>query len=87
MTYEDLSGLAHDVICNQPPSRHFFSIVSVKMLTAFKYWLHLQDRIGSVDEDYASDRGEGFVTLERLKEVDQLEKACKDLAPTNMASG
>ena len=63
------------------------------MLTAFKYWLHLQDRIGSVDEDYASDRGEGFVTLERLKEVDQLEKACKDLAPTKakafktMASG
>jgi hypothetical protein len=72
----------------------YFSIVSVKLLKAFKYWLHLRDRLGSIDEDFAFDRGEGFVTIERIKEVDELEKACKDLAPTklkafkeNMASG
>jgi hypothetical protein len=93
MTYEDLDYLSGTVMRNNPPAGTYFSIVSVKLLKAFKYWLHLQDRLGSVDEDFAFDRGEGFVTLERIKEVDELEKACKDLAPTkskafkNMASG
>jgi hypothetical protein len=83
MTYEDLDGLSRNVMHNNPPEGTYFSIVSVKLLKAFKYWLHLQDRLGSFYEDFAFDRGEGFVTLERIKEVDELEKACKDLAPTN----
>jgi hypothetical protein len=94
MTYEDLDYLSHTVMHgNNPPAGTYFLIVSVKLLKAFKYWLHLQDHLGSIDEDFAFDRGEGFVTLERIKEVNELEKACKDLAPTkpkafkNMASG
>ena len=93
MTYEDLTYLSRTVMRNAPPVGTYFSMVSVKLLKAFKYWLHLQDRLGSTDDDFAFDRGEGFVTLERIKEVDELERASKDLAPTkpkafkNMASG
>ena len=87
MTYEDLDGLSRNVMHNNPPEGTYFSIVSVKLLKAFKYWLHLQDRLGSFYEDFAFDRGEGFVTLEKIKEVDQLEKSCKDLAPTWRPAG
>ena len=87
MTYEDLDYLSRNVMHNSPLQKARI------FLSAFKYWLHLQDCLGSIDEDFAFDRGEGFVTLERIKEVDQLERACKDLVPTkpkafkNMASG
>ena len=54
MTYEDLDGLSRNVMRNNPPAGTYFSIISVKLLKAFEYWLHLQDRLGSVDEDYAA---------------------------------
>ena len=37
MTYEDLTYLSRTVMRNDPPVGTYFSIVSVKLLKAFKY--------------------------------------------------
>ena len=75
MMDEELDSLVRHVMRSNLPDDTLFPFASVKMLKAFRYWLHLQDHIGNVHDDYAFERGEAFVTLDRIK------KASKDLAP------
>ena len=84
VTENDLDNLVHHHVMrstNRQPG-NLFPFASVKNLKGFRCWLHLQDRIGNVHGDYAFERGEAVVTLNRIKEVDKLKQASKDLAPT-----
>lgn len=60
------------VMRSNPPVETLF------LLKAFRYWLLLQDGLGTVAEDYMFDNGEALVTaLDRIREVKQLLKASK----------